>query len=102
MNVEDVIPRLEVVGFGCEYGPESDIPGGWVCMRGNQTAGDWMQVSIASDETGPIESVFSYMAKPAELNRAEPGCRSFRRRGTACRSHELPSFDVHADRSAPG
>ncbi len=25
-----------------------------------------MQVSIASDETGPIESVFSYMAKPGE------------------------------------
>lgn len=71
--VEDVIPRLEVVGFSCEYSPDSDIPGGWNCRRGNQNAGNWMDVGITSDETGPIEIVHSYMAmegEPAELDAA--------------------------------
>jgi hypothetical protein len=48
--VEDIIERLEVLGYRCTFEPDSDIPGGWQCDRdGGLTAG------FNSDETGPIQ-----------------------------------------------
>ena len=57
---EDAVDRLKLLGFGCEWSPDSDIPGGWWCMRGNQNA-RWMQVSIDSEQTGPIEGAFAHL-----------------------------------------
>ena len=69
VDVEDVIPRLEAVGLGCQFSPDSDIRGGWHCGRDN------LSVNITSQETGPIEFVFSYLSieakpEPAVLNAA--------------------------------
>src|SRR5688500_5754424 len=58
--VEDVVPELEGVGFECSFSPESDQPAGWFCRRGDQESGDYADISLRSDETGPIDSVFSY------------------------------------------
>jgi hypothetical protein len=73
MTVEEAIERLELLGFDCEYAPDSDIPGGWRCIVGDQglaveideivegmegnEAGP-ISVGIAAGETGPFWGVF--------------------------------------------
>jgi len=54
--VEDVIERLQALGYQCNFEPDSDIPGGWRCDRG-----DGVSVSLDSDEAGPILSAWGYM-----------------------------------------
>jgi hypothetical protein len=56
---QDAINQLQALEFECEFAPDSDIPGGWGCFRGDQATGNWMQVSINSDETGPIRGAFA-------------------------------------------
>ena len=68
--VDEVIPRLEEVGLACRFAPDSDIPGGWNCTRGDPGAGGSMAVNISSDETGPIEYVSAY-AQFAEGEQAD-------------------------------
>jgi hypothetical protein len=74
--VEDVIQRIELAGMACEYSPDSDIPGGWGCFAGNQqgTPARWLQLSIDSDESGPIRGVLLFVfddsrPPPDEMNR---------------------------------
>ena len=73
LTVEEAIDRLEGLGFECHYEADSDIPGGWRCIVGDQglaveideivvgmegnEAGP-ISVGIAADETGPIWGVF--------------------------------------------
>jgi hypothetical protein len=54
---EDVIPELEALGFECGFNPESDLPSGWSCRRGDQDVGDYVSVGFRSGETGPIDGV---------------------------------------------
>ena len=73
LTVEEAIDRLEGLGFECHYEADSDIPGGWRCIVGEQglaveideivegmegnEAGP-ISVGLAADETGPIWGVF--------------------------------------------
>ena len=60
LNAEAAVERLEVLGYVCIYEPDSDIPGGWHCTANGSN------VSIDSDETGPILGVFAYMFEEEE------------------------------------
>src|SRR5688500_15357619 len=71
--VEDVVPELEGFGFDCSFSPERDQPSGWFCRRGDQDSGDFSDISLRSEETGPIHSVFSYVTLDWNTNvAAEP------------------------------
>ena len=72
ITVEEAVDRLEGLGFECDYEPDSDVPGGWRCIVGDQglaveideivegiegnEAGP-VSVGLAADETGPIGAV---------------------------------------------
>jgi hypothetical protein len=68
--VENVVPELEAVGFDCSFSPETDQPAGWFCRRGDQESGDFADISLRSEETGPINSVFSYLSMQANAELA--------------------------------
>jgi len=70
LAVEEAVDQLEVLGFACGFEPDSDIRGGWDCLRGNQAAGDWMHVSIDSGETGPISGVFADLVSKGQSKEA--------------------------------
>ena len=66
--VEEAVEKLEALGLECHFAPETDLIGapGWTCMggdqpRGDQGGGDQLQVSIFSDETGPVSGAFSVL-----------------------------------------
>ena len=60
LQAEDVVAQLELLGFACWFDPGGDIPSGWNCGRGDQEGGDYLNVALASAETGPIEWVSAY------------------------------------------
>ena len=57
LRAEDVVATLEAEGFDCEFDPPGDIGSSWNCRHGDQDAGDYADVSLASGETGPIDWV---------------------------------------------
>ena len=59
LQVEDAVAQLEQRGFECEFDPGHGRDSGWGCRRGNQEAGDSMDVRFGSAETGPIDSVYA-------------------------------------------
>lgn len=54
--VEAVLERLEVLGYGCAFETDSDIPGGWHCDRIRGPS-----VTLNSDQAGPILSAYAFM-----------------------------------------
>jgi hypothetical protein len=73
ITAEEAIERLELLGFNCEYAPDSDIPGGWRCTVGDHgltvelaeivevgggNEGAPISVAIDSEETGLIGGVW--------------------------------------------
>lgn len=60
LQAENVVAQLELVGFTCWFDPGGDIPSGWNCRRGEQDGRDYLDVALASAETGPIERVWAY------------------------------------------
>ena len=60
LATEDVVAELTAMGFDCEFDPGGDIAPSWGCRSGDQDAGDYLDVSVSSEETGPIEGLFAY------------------------------------------
>jgi hypothetical protein len=63
--VEDVVAELEQRGFACGFDRGGDVSSGWHCRLGEQGGaepgeGDFFDVALRSDQTGPITGIFSY------------------------------------------
>ena len=57
LTVEEAIDRLEGLGFECHYEADSDIPGGWRCIVGDQGLAveiDEIVEGMEGNEAGPI------------------------------------------------
>ena len=56
---EDVVAELEARGFDCSFNPGGgDVDAtSWSCYLGELDAGDYLNVGIASADTGPIDSM---------------------------------------------
>ena len=61
LAVEDVVEQLTAMGFDCWFDPPGDIGSSWNCRQGDQDADDYFDVTISSEESGPIDGVSAYM-----------------------------------------
>lgn len=57
---EDVVAELTAMGFDCEFDRGGDILPSWNCRSGDQDAGDFLDVRLSSEATGPMEGLYAY------------------------------------------